>query len=89
MGVQGHHGQFLAILAQSHVKADYPMYVSGQNFTLQDLINYEKETCYAGEELTFKLISLMHYLDSDDTWKSKDAQDWSIQRLIRPQLSTA
>ena len=25
VGVQGHYGQFLAILAQSHVKADYPM----------------------------------------------------------------
>jgi hypothetical protein len=87
VGVQGHHGQFLAILAQSHVKADYPMYVSGQNFTLGDLINYEKETCYAGEELTFKLISLMHYLDSDDTWKSKDGQDWSIQRLIKEELA--
>ncbi|MEX2112186.1 MAG: hypothetical protein WD845_03325 [Pirellulales bacterium] len=87
VGVQGHHGQFLAILAQSHVKGDYPMHVSGKSFTLQDLIHHEKENCYAGEELTFKLISLMHYLDSDDTWKSKDGQDWSIQRLVREELS--
>jgi hypothetical protein len=87
VGVQGHHGQFLAILAQSHVKADYPMFVSGKNFTLQDLINYEKDTCLAGEELTFKLISLMHYLDSDETWKSKDGQDWSIQKLIKEELA--
>ncbi len=87
VGVQGHHGQFLAILAQSHLKSDYPMYVSGKNFTLQDLIEFEKKNCYAGEELTFKLISLMHYLDSDETWNSKDGQQWSIQRLIKEELA--
>ncbi len=87
VGVQGHHGQFLAILAQSHLQADYPMYVSGKEFTLQDLIEFEKQNCFAGDELTFKLISLMHYLDSDETWKSKDGQPWSIQRLIQEELA--
>ncbi len=86
VGVQGHAGQFLAILAQSHVKRDYPMYVSGKYFTLNDLIEREKETCVAGEELTFKLISLMHYLDSDETWNTRDGQTWSIQRLIKEEL---
>jgi hypothetical protein len=86
VGVQGHAGQFLAILAQSHVKADYPLLVSNKEFTLSDLVEHEKETCMAGEELTFKLISLMHYLDSDDTWTTRDGQEWSIQRLVREEL---
>lgn len=86
VGVQGHAGQFLAILAQSHVKDDYPLHVSGKDFTLADLIEHEKETCVAGEELTFKLISLMHYLDSDATWTTRDGQEWSIQRLVREEL---
>jgi hypothetical protein len=86
VGVQGHAGQFLAILAQSHVKADYPLSVGGKSFTLADLIEHEKETCVAGEELTFKLISLMHYLDSDETWTTRDGQEWSIQRLVREEL---
>lgn len=86
VGVQGHAGQFLAILAQSHVKADYPLSVSGKNFTLADLVEHEKETCVAGEELTFKLISLMHYLDSDASWTTRDGQEWSIQRLVREEL---
>jgi len=85
-GVQGHFGQFLAILAQSRLKLDYPMYVNGKNFTLADLVEHEKENCVAGEELTFKLIGLMHYLDSDETWTSKDGQEWSIQRLVREEL---
>jgi hypothetical protein len=86
VGVQGHGGQFLAILAQSHVNDDYPMRAEGKSFTLTDLIEREKETCVAGEELTFKLIALMHYLDSDATWTTPDGQEWSIQRLIREEL---
>jgi hypothetical protein len=86
VGVQGHGGQFLAILAQSHVMSDYPMLVEGKKFTLADLIEHEKETCVAGEELTFKLIALMHYLDSDETWTTPDGQEWSIQRLIHEEL---
>jgi hypothetical protein len=86
VGVQGHFGQFLAILAQSRVKPDYPMLVNGKNFTLNDLIEHEKANCTAGEELTFKLIALMHYLDSDATWKSRDGQDWSIQRLVAEEI---
>ncbi len=85
-GVQGHFGQFLAILAQSHVKIDFPMLVSGKNFTLADLVEHEKANCTAGEELTFKLIALMHYGDSDETWKSRDGQTWSIQRLVHEEL---
>lgn len=85
-GLQGHYGQFLAILAQSHVKPDYPMLVGGRSFTISDLIEHEKQDCEAGTELTFKLISLMHYLDSDETWKSRNGQEWSIQRLIHEEL---
>jgi hypothetical protein len=86
VGVQGHGGQFLAILAQSHVKNDYPMMVEGKKFTLQDLLNREMETCVAGEELTFKLIATAHYLDSDTTWSTPDGQKWSIERLVREEL---
>ena len=86
VGLQGHGGQFLAILAQSYVKSDYPMLVEGKNFTLQDLIEREKQTCIAGEELTFKLIALAHYLDPDATWNTPDGQPWSIERLVREEL---
>lgn len=86
VGVQGHAGQFLAILAQSHVKRDYPLKVEGKDFTLADLIEHEKITCEAGTELTFKLIALMHYLDSDEEWTTQDGQKWSIQRLVREEL---
>ena len=85
-GVQGHYGQFLAILAQSRLPIDYPMLMSGKTFTIADLIEHEKVDCQPGEELTFKLIGLMHYLDSDETWTSRYGEDWSIPRLIPEEL---
>lgn len=85
-GVQGHSGQFLAILAQSYLQRDYPLYVGGQKFTLEDLIEAEKKDCEAGTELTFKLISLMHYLPSDATWTNFQGQEWSLDRLVREEI---
>jgi hypothetical protein len=86
-GVQGHPGQFLAMLAQSRVKTDFPLLIEGQKFNVAELIQYEKDTCRPKTELTFKLIAFSHYLKSDEKWKSNDGQDWDMQRLIKEELA--
>ncbi len=86
-GVQGHHGQFLAIIAQSRVKASYPMKIGGMDFTVADLIRREQETCVPHSELTFKLIGLSHYLDSEEKWKDEHGRDWSISRMVKEELA--
>ncbi len=86
-GYQGHEGQFLSMLALSRVKSSYPMRVEGHDFTVADLIEYEKLTCRPKSELTFKLIALAHYLSSDATWTSKWGEKWSIPRLIKEELA--
>jgi hypothetical protein len=87
VGVQGHAGQYLAMLAQSRVKPDYPILVNGYKFTVADLIEHEKDTCRPASELTFKLIALSHYLKSDEKWVSNDGQQWDIPRLIKEELA--
>jgi hypothetical protein len=87
VGLQGHMGQFLAMLAQSQVSPEYPIRVRNQEFTINDLIEAEKRTCYPKSELTFKLIALMHYLESDATWVNDQGQSWDIPRLIREELA--
>lgn len=84
--VQGHHGQFLAILAQAKVMKDYPIELKGQNFTVADLIEFEKLGCQHGMELTFKLISLSHYLDLDETWHNSLGEEWSVSRLVQEEI---
>jgi hypothetical protein len=84
--VQGHHGQFLAILAQSRVARDYAFQLDGRSFTIEDLVESEKLGCQSGMELTFKLISLAYYLESDAMWSNRDGEEWSISRLIREEI---
>ena len=86
-GVQGHTGQFLAMLAQSRVPRDYELRIGGKSFTVDDLIEYEKATCRPRTELTFKLIGLSYYLGSDASWTSNDGQAWTIDRLIKEELA--
>ena len=81
-GLQGHKGQFLAMLAQCNVDPSYPIRVEGREFTIRDLIAAEQRTCHADTELTFKLIGLLHYLDSDATWTNEDGEQWDFARLI-------
>ncbi|MCO6455586.1 MAG: hypothetical protein J5I93_09855 [Pirellulaceae bacterium] len=85
-GVQGHEGQFLAMLAQSRVPIDFELRVDGHRFTVADLVEFEQRTCRPNSELTFKLIGLSHYLESDAQWVNDRGERWDIPRLIQEEL---
>ena len=87
VGLQGHLGQLLAMLAQCRVSEEYPIRVGKREFTIKDLIEAEKKTCYPKSELTFKLIALQYYLDLNDTWVNDQGVDWDFSRLIREELA--
>lgn len=86
-GVQGHQGQFLAILAQSSVPSSQPLHVGRLPFTVEDLVKYEMATCKPKTELTFKLIGLSYYLGTQQTWRSQDRQLWNIERLVGEEMA--
>ena len=85
--LQGHHGQLLALLAQARVRADYPMKVEGRDFTVSDLIEMEKLTCYPKTELTFKLIGLQRYLEMDARWLNDQGMQWDFPRMLREEMA--
>lgn len=87
VGLQGHLGQLLAMLAQCHVSPDYPIRVGQQQFTVRDLIDAEKLTCYPKSELTFKLLAFQYYLDTNETWFNDHGEEWSFPRLIQEELA--
>jgi len=86
-GVEAHAGQFLAVLGQSRVPADYPIRVGEDVRTVADLVETEKRSCRSGINLSFKLIGLSHYVKDDQTWRNRTGQEWSVQRLIREELA--
>jgi hypothetical protein len=85
--LQGHTGQLLSILAQSSVSKEYPIRINDHDYTVADLIEMEKETCYPRTELTFKLISLVHYLDLEAEWVNDQGMKWSIPRMLREEMA--
>jgi hypothetical protein len=86
VGLEGHGGQFLAMLAQWKVVPASPMRIGGKDLTVADYIEEEKATCQAGTELTFKLIAMSHYLPSDAKWTSKFGEEWDIPRLLKAEI---
>jgi hypothetical protein len=86
-GLQGHQGQFLAMLAQSRVKPDYEIHVGSHKSSVADLVDYEKRTCRSDLELTFKLIGLAYYSNSEESWQNSAGQSWSVRRLLEEELS--
>ena len=86
-GVQGHEAQLLAMLAQANVSAEQPLTVDGQSFQVQDLIETEMRNCRSNTELTFRLLSLSHYLDTEQTWENDQREEWSLGRLLREELT--
>ncbi|MEZ6089886.1 MAG: hypothetical protein R3C05_18025 [Pirellulaceae bacterium] len=86
-GLQGHRAQFLAMLAQVNVEATYPLTDGRNRFTVEDLIRAEMADCRRGEELTFALIGLSHYLPTDTHWKASDGSTWNFETLIAEELA--
>ncbi|HEX4000741.1 MAG TPA: hypothetical protein VHX65_19490 [Pirellulales bacterium] len=86
VGVQGHPGQFLGMLAQSRVRPDSPFQLGSHSFTVQDLIDQEKLDCDSNIELTFELIAMSYYQKTDDSWTSRNGEQWSISRLVQEEI---
>ncbi|MCA9192720.1 MAG: hypothetical protein KDB03_13185 [Planctomycetales bacterium] len=81
-GVQGHEGQFLAILAQSRVRSDYPLKIGDRSYTIADLVRYEMATCREDTELTFKLIGLSYYLSPEARWRDNRGINWNLEKIV-------
>ena len=86
-GVQGHDGQFLAILAQSNVRSDYPLQINRQRYTVMDLARYEMATCREKSELTFKLIGLSRYLEPNQRWRDNRGHTWTLEKMLADEMS--
>jgi hypothetical protein len=86
-GYQGHPGQFLAMLAQCNIDPSLELSAGNRQFTVEDLILSEQQTCTIETELTFKLIGLVHYLNTEATWQNARGEAWNIERVLAVELS--
>jgi len=80
-------GQLLAVLAQSAVPESYEIRVGDWRGSVADLVASEKLSCMSGIELSQKLIGLADYVPDEATWKNAAGEVWSLERIVREELS--
>jgi hypothetical protein len=83
---EGHPSQFLAIFSMSDLPLDHAFKTpSGGSVTVADIVRQTQADVNAGEEITWTLWALSHYLGPDARWTNKRNQPWSIERLVQMQ----
>ncbi|MEQ8786665.1 MAG: ADP-ribosylation factor-directed GTPase activating protein isoform b [Pirellulaceae bacterium] len=81
---QGHHDQWLAVLAQSELPPDQTIRASGQDFTMADIVRQVQFDMprNTDREYSWTLIGLTSYLPTDTRWTAFDGGTWSIEGLV-------
>ncbi len=85
-GCQEHPGEFLAMLAMSRVQTNYPVRVGRVTRSVADLVDAEKRSCRAGDDLSLKLLGLSYYID-EPQWKNDLGETWSLERMIETEIA--
>lgn len=85
---EGHPNQFVALFTFCDLPLDFEFQADKGTITLQDIINNAKMEVNDYEEVTWTLWFLCHYLEPDAEWQNQYKQPWSIERLIREQMSS-
>ena len=79
--LQGHEDQFLSILALDDVPPDQPIVTDAGQHSVGDLVKEAQSRVRVGQELTFTLMALGHYLPLDASWTNREGQAWNIEYL--------
>ena len=79
---QGHPDQWLGYLSLCGLKPEDKLKVSGEDFTVNDLITQAQWDIYDGMEATWTLMAFGTFLPLDAKWKSKDGSEWTIERMV-------
>jgi len=85
-GYQNNSSELAAILALSHVPAEYPARAGKTVRTVADLIEYEKLTCRPKLDMSLKLVALANYVQ-EPAWKDSLGGEWTLQRVVAEELS--
>jgi hypothetical protein len=85
-GCQERPGEFLAMLAMSRVQTNYPVRVGRLTRSVADVVDAEKRSCRAGDDLSLKLLGLSYYVD-EPQWKNDLGETWSLERMIEMEIA--
>lgn len=85
---QGHKDQWIGYMALSPCQfpLDHKVRVGTQEFVLNDLVTQAEWECVDGMEGSWTLMTMSAYRSPQYTWKSRDGQEWSVERLLKMEI---
>jgi hypothetical protein len=86
---EGHPGQTLALLSESHLPVEYEFKIGNQKVMIADFLNCAMMEVGVNpqDEITWMLWGLNNYLKPDAQWNNQQGQPWSIERLVQVQVA--
>ena len=84
---EGHPGQSLALLSESHLPIDYQLMVEGKPMTLGAVLQNTMMEVNSREETTWVLWALINYFKVDAQWTNQWGQQWSIEALVQNEVN--
>jgi hypothetical protein len=84
---EGHPNQFLGYLTMSDLPLDHTLKTGrgDETITVADMVRNAQMEVHGGEEITWTLWALIHYLPPDAVWNNKYGERWSIERMVQMQ----
>lgn len=79
---QGHEDQWLGYLSLIGLPDSTPIKVAGKTYTIRDLVTQAQWDIHPGMEATWSLMGFTAYLPLDAKWKSKDGNEWTMERVV-------
>ena len=88
---QGHPDQWLGYLAHcgigkeggpGGISLDTPLVVADRRFTVADLLAQAQHDIRPGQEATWTLMALSHWLPPDAAWTAGDGESWTTERVV-------
>lgn len=84
---EGHPGQSLALLSESHLPVDYQLMVEGKPMTLGAVLQNTMMEVNSREETTWVLWALINYFKVDAQWTNQWGQPWSMEALVQNEVN--
>jgi len=83
---EGHPGQSVALLSESHLPVDFEFKIGEKKVTLSDFLNNTMMEVNNREEITWVLWGLINYVKPEAQWVNQFGEPWSIEKLVQLQV---
>ncbi len=86
---EGHPNQFIGYMTLCNLPLDHKFKTKGEEtITVADMIRNAQMEVRTGDDNTWTLWALAHYLGPDARWTNRYGEEWSVERLVQLEIAS-